>query len=221
MRKHQRAVVIQQQPIVIDWSICLCVAYKWATWYSALFIWNQLRQRCCVSACCMRALSLRRLLIPCLRRRDSGQEKARWGREREASAGGGKKGSVCVRLCGKWVRGEWMAGRGHPHVFNSLFNRIRRALAQHMHTYNKSSCQCKVPSGILIERRVLVHLQHCWFQSAVSPWSPLPSFVSAPADAAKVKVPSRPRKVSMLARTASQPPVIPVRCPSSQHLCKM
>lgn len=56
--KHQRAFVIQQQPVVIDWSICLCIAYKWATWYSALFIWNQLRQRCCVSACSMRALFL-------------------------------------------------------------------------------------------------------------------------------------------------------------------
>ncbi len=55
---HQRAFVIQQQPAVIDWSICLCVAYKWATWYSALFIWNQLRQRCCVSACGTRALFL-------------------------------------------------------------------------------------------------------------------------------------------------------------------
>lgn len=56
--QQQRAFVIQQQPAVIDWSICLCVAYKWATWYSALFFWNQLRQRCCVSACRTRALFL-------------------------------------------------------------------------------------------------------------------------------------------------------------------
>lgn len=103
--KYQRAFVIQQQPVVIDWSICLCVAYKWATWYSALFIWNQLRQRCCVSACCMRALSLCRLLIPCLRRRDSGQEKTRWRREHRASAGRRKKREcVCVCMCGRGVQ---------------------------------------------------------------------------------------------------------------------
>lgn len=55
---HRRAFVIQQQPAVIDWSICFCVAYKWATWYSALFIWNQPRQRFCVSVCCTRDLFL-------------------------------------------------------------------------------------------------------------------------------------------------------------------
>lgn len=91
--------VIQQQPVVIDWSICLCVAYKWATWYSALFIWNQLRQRCCVSACSMRALFLSRPLVLCLRQRDSGQEETRWrGGSREGDAG--RKRAVSVRsLC--------------------------------------------------------------------------------------------------------------------------
>lgn len=58
----ERAFVIQQQPAVIDWFICLCVAYKWATWYPALFIWNQLRQRCCA----VQMLCFSRCLVLCL-----------------------------------------------------------------------------------------------------------------------------------------------------------
>lgn len=87
--------VIQQQPVVIDWSICLCVAYKWATWYSALFIWNQLRQRCCVSACSMRALFLPSLAHSfsvyaseiAARRRQGGEK----GAEREKPAENGPR----------------------------------------------------------------------------------------------------------------------------------
>lgn len=148
-RKHQRAFVIQQQPVVIDWSICLCVAYKWATWYSALFIWNQLRQRCCKCVLYEGFVSLplaHSLFMP-----------ARW-RPKENKVVKGKRG-------GRWQKKKkrvYVGARaGEMPVFNSLFNCIRRALAQHVHTYNESSCRCKVLSGILIERRVPVRLQHC------------------------------------------------------------
>lgn len=141
--KHQRAFVIQQQPAVIDWSICLCVAYKWATWYSALFIWNQLRQRCCVSACSTRALFLPRSLFLCLCERESDQERTRWrGKGREILGG---EGRVCAVLC-----------------FTAC---ICWPLVRHVHVYNESSCLRIVLSGILIECRVPVRLQHCWFQS--------------------------------------------------------
>lgn len=62
---HPKAFVIPLLPAVIDWSICLCVVYKWGTWYSALFIWNWLRQRCCVSTGSLRgsvSLSLTHML---------------------------------------------------------------------------------------------------------------------------------------------------------------
>lgn len=93
-----KTFVIQQQPAVIDWSICLCVAYKWATWYSALFIWNQLRQRCCVSACGTRALFLSSSLVFCLREQERATKTKhdREGREREMPGG---EGCVCAVLC--------------------------------------------------------------------------------------------------------------------------
>lgn len=114
---HQKTFVIQKQPAVIDWSICLCVAYKWATWYSALFIWNQLRQRCCVSACGTRALFLSCSLIFCLCEWESNQDKTRI-RWREKGDAGSRGLCLCnslfncmflmgvstTRACVQWIQ---------------------------------------------------------------------------------------------------------------------
>lgn len=145
---YQRAFVIPLQPAVIDWSICLCIAYKWATWYSALFIWNQLRQRCCVRACGTRTLFLSCsfiFLFMWVREQRRENEMERDGKEDP-----GRRCSVCAILCVAICTG-W-------------------ALAQNLYVYNESSCQSILLSGILIERRVSVCLHCCWFQSASSPY---------------------------------------------------